>query len=172
VAVMAGYAGTDAVRYALTRTPAGRSAQTGRLVCVLNERRNPCYAVRLAHAEAASVLRWAADLGLARGEPDAIAPGLLGHPRERQLLDVLSWLPERVAGSARRRRPHEVAAYLEHLAAAWTQCREACPALPFGGRTAPADPAGAAARLWLADATRAALAAGLELIGVAAPQRL
>jgi arginyl-tRNA synthetase len=171
VAVMAGYAGTDAVRYALTRTPAGRSAQTGRLVCVLNERRNPWYAVRLAHAEAASVLRWAAGLGLARGEPDGLAPGLLGHPLERRLLDVLSWLPERVAGAARRRRPRELAAYLEQLAAAWTECREGCPALPFGGAAAPADPAGVSARLWLADAARAVLAVGLELIGVAAPQR-
>jgi arginyl-tRNA synthetase len=76
-----------------------------------------------------------------------------------------------VAGAARR-RPHQLAIYLERLAAAWTDGREACPALPFGGRAAPADSAGIAARLLLADAVRAALAAGLELIGVTAPQRM
>jgi arginyl-tRNA synthetase len=172
VAVSLWYAGTDAVRYALASTPAYRAARAGEQVCVRHDRDNPWYAVSLAHAQAASVLRWAACLGLDRGDPDLLAPQRLGQPRELALLDALSWLPERVAGAARRGRPHELAAYLERLAGAWTACLESCPALPFGGRAAPADPAGITARLWLADAARTGLAAGLELIGVAAPQRL
>ncbi len=86
----------------------------------------------------------------------------------------MSWLPERVAAAARRRRPAELAAYLEHLAGAWLDCNQACPALPFRGAAAPAVGARtqAAARLGLADAARAALAGGLALLGVSAPDRI
>ena len=84
------------------------------------------------------------------------------------MLDALSWLGERVAAAARRRRPAELTAHLELLAAAWRNCTESCPALPFGGRAAPVDPNGAqaAARLQLAQATRVALFAGLTLLGI------
>ena len=95
-------------------------------------------------------------------------------PPELSLLDVMSWLPERVAAAARRRRPAELAAYLEHLAVTWLDCNQACPALPFRGAAAPRDLAGpqAAARLGLAAAARVALACGLGLLGVSAPDRL
>ncbi len=172
VAAAIEYAGLDAVRYALTRTPARRAGQAGGRICVSRDRQNPFYRVLRAHADAAGTLRWAADLRLYPDAPDAMPALALSHPRERELLTELSWLPERVAGAARRRHPHEVAGYLEQLAEIWTRCREDCPALPFGGHAAPADRVGVAARLCLADATRSVLAAGLALIGVAAPQRL
>ena len=172
VTVAIEYAGLDAVRYALTRTAAGRAGAMGRLICVSHDRENPFYAVSLAHAEAAATLRWACDLQLPRGRPNALAAGALDHPRERRLLDALSWLPERVAGAARRRQPHELAAYLEGLAGAWFDCRESCPALPFGGLRAPRDGDSIKARLWLADAARTVFATGLALIGVACPERL
>jgi hypothetical protein len=56
----------------------------------------------------------------------------------------------------------------------WLECSQACPALPFRGAAAPAVATGtlAAARLGLADAARAALACGLGLLGIAAPERL
>jgi arginyl-tRNA synthetase len=117
------------------------------------------------------VLRWAADLGLGRTEPDERLAGLLGELPERVLLTRLSWLAERVAGAARRARPDELPRYLEEVAGAWQECRESCPALPFGGRAAPREPAGISARLWLAAATHAVLSAGLGLTGVAAPER-
>jgi hypothetical protein len=61
---------------------------------------------------------------------------------------------------------------LEWLAAMWLDCSETCPALPFGGRSAPVDEGGIAARLWLAAAARTALATCLCLAGVSAPQRI
>jgi hypothetical protein len=48
---------------------------------------------------------------------------------------------------------------------AWLAVRLAAPALPFGGRAAPAGPAVAGARLTLASAVRAVLACGLILTG-------
>jgi arginyl-tRNA synthetase len=130
---------------------------------------NPAYAVRYAHAHAASTLRQAADLGLRLGETAEFGPHLLAHPAERWLLDELSWLPERVAGAARRARPDVLTRYLERLAGAYFDCQEECPAMGPGVTT---DGPGAVARLWLAAAAGTALRAGLDLLGVDAPDRL
>ncbi len=172
VAAAIAFAGADRVRYALARTAAGGGTAMGRQFSVLNGRSDPGYAVRSAHAGAASVLRWAGDLGIRRGDRRALAPGRLAHPCERELLAAISWLPERVAGAARRRQPQAFPRYLEYLAGAWLDCSQSCPALPFGGQAAPRDEAGTAARLWLAEAARVALAAGLALLEVAAPGRV
>ncbi len=168
------YHGADAVRYALARTsgpwPGAIQRQLGRPLDLAN----PFALVRYAHADAASTLRWASDLGLTPGWRTAqefVGPRL--DPPELALADAMSWLPERVAAAARRARPAEVTACLEHVAGAWLDCAESCPALPFRGLAAPADPGGpqAAARLGLADAARVSLAAGLGLLGMSAPVR-
>lgn len=158
------FAGPGMVRYALL---AGEPA--GSIRWHLD---SPVYAVRYAHAHAASTLRQAADLGIVLRDEAEPGPCLLTHPTERVLLGVLSWLPERVAGAARRGQPRELTRYLEELAAAYYDCRERCPALPFGGRSAPRDARAGEARLWLVAAARTALAAGLGLLGVGAPDRL
>jgi hypothetical protein len=172
-----GYAGSDAVRYWLARSPASPVAAPAVLARpagrfpVTRDLVDPWCAVSFAHADAASVLRWARGLGAQRLEPDGRLAGLLGEPAELALLTALSWLGERVAGAARRGEPAELPRYLEELATEWLSCRESCPALPFGGRAAPRDPAGISARLWLAAATATALAAGLQLIGIDARER-
>ncbi len=181
VADAVAFAGADAVRYALSRIPADRPADVASYARAVDRTRraglaaapgeiSSDYAVSFAHADAASVLRWGADLGLAPGEWPARPPRYA--EAELAVLTRLSWLPERVAAAARRGRPAELPRYLEALASDWRDCREQCPALPFGGSSAPRDQPGTAARLWLADAVRVALAAGLELIGVTARDRL
>jgi arginyl-tRNA synthetase len=171
LAAAVAFAGPDAIRYALARTQPGRKAAVDAAACARGDLGNPFFAVGYAHAHAASVLRWAADLGIDRGRAEAFRPDLLRCAGERALLGALSWLPERAAAAARRRRPDSFVRYLEGLAAAWLGCWEGCPALPFGGRSAPADGPEAAARLWLAAAAQTALGTGLGLIGVAAPRR-
>ncbi len=166
------FAGGEAIRYALASLPPARPALIEPATCVRNDLDCPFFAVRYARASAASVLRWAGDLGLDAGPPEAFRPDLLDQRAERDLLGAISWLPERVAAAARRRRPDAFTRYLEALAGAWLGCREACPALPFGGRAAPRDEPGTAARLWLAAAARTALGTGLRLCGVAPPERL
>lgn len=165
-------ADAEAMRYALARSLAPASSPIDPQVCVRNTLDNPFFLVRYAHAHAASVLRWAGDLGISRGRPGEFRPELLAAPSERELLAALSWLPERVAAAARRRRPGPFIRHLEALAGSWLGCSEKCPALPFGGRSAPREESGMAARLWLAAAAQTALAAGLRLAGVAPPQRL
>lgn len=187
------YHGADAVRYALARTSAPRPGAIERQLGHPLDLANPFVLVSYAHADAASTLRWAAELGLAAdatagqgsaagpgplppdralGENSPPGPGLL--PSELALIDAMSWLPERVAAAARHARPAEVAACLEHVARAWLDCNERCPALPFRGAAAPADQDRSLvmARLELAAAARVILAAGLGLLGMSAPARM
>ena len=154
------YAGPDAVRFALARMPPGGRPPEAAVVArhVLD---NPAYAVRYAHAAAAAVLRWAAELGT---RPAGFTPRLLAEPAELALLDALSWLPERVAMAARRGRPDEFAGYLAELAARTIDTMSTTSFRKI--------PDISSERLWLADAARTGLAAGLGLLGIAAPPRL
>ena len=160
VAEAVAYAGADAVRFALARMPPGgeppEAAVIARYVLA-----NPAYAVRYAHAAAAAVLRWAAALGI---RPAGFTPRLLAEPGELALLDALSWLPERVAVAARRGRPDEFAGYLAELAARIIDTMSSTSFTKI--------PDISSERLWLADAARTGLAAGLGLLGIGAPSRL
>jgi arginyl-tRNA synthetase len=160
VAQAVDFAGADAVRFALAAMPPGGEppdpAGVARHVLA-----NPAYAVRYAHAAAAAVLRWAVALGT---RPAGFTPRLLAEPGELALLDALSWLPERVAVAARRGRPDEFAGYLAELAA------RTIDTMSTTSFTKVADIS--SERLWLADAARTGLAAGLGLLGIGAPGRL
>jgi len=174
VAEAIAYAGPDAITCALARLPPGGPARVDARLAAAHHLGNPAYAVRYAHAHAASALRQAGDLGLDRGEAAGFQPRLLAHPSEQALLYELSWLPERAAGAARRGRPDVFVRYLEGLARTYFDAQEACPAAP-PGMTLPGERAAAqaaAARLWLAAASRTALLTGLGLLGVSAPDRL
>ncbi len=199
VAEAVAYAGEDAVRFALSRLvgrPASRpppSREPGVApwphepgldprAMAAQHLGNPAYAVRYAHAHAASALWQAADLGLPELDVERFQPRLLAHPSERVLLDAMSWLPERVAGAARRRQPHVIAAYLEDLASRYLDWQEACPVMRPGSvlprpdpRPAGRLPAGGEviqARLQLASGARTVLGTGLRLLGIAAPSRM
>jgi arginyl-tRNA synthetase len=139
--------------------PGGRAPEAA--VIARHVLANPAYAVRYAHAAAAAVLRWAAALGT---RPAGFTPRLLAEPGELALLDALSWLPERVAVAARRERPDEFAGYLAELAARTIDTMSTSSFRKI--------PDISSERLWLADAARTGLAAGLGLLGITAPSRL
>jgi arginyl-tRNA synthetase len=185
VAAAIDFAGASAIRYTLARIPPGTPVRVDPGHAARHSLDVPAYAVRYAQFRAASTLRQAADLGLSLGEAAEFGPQLLAHPSEQELLGELSWLPERVAGAARRARPDTFPRYLERLADVSLDCQEQCPAVwpgvGAGAGTAPRGGAGAGtaefgpqtvARLWLAAATATALRAGLDLLGVDAPDRL
>lgn len=157
--------GANSVCYALARTTPGRLAHLGAMLRPGAPGPDPLDPLRQAHAQAASTLRWAADLHLDITEPGERAGDLLGLPAERELLGLLPWLPVRVAAAAATHRPDELPVYLEEVAAAWMTVSQTAPALPFGGRAAAADPQLRGARLMLARAAGSVLAAGLELTG-------
>ena len=154
------FAGADAVRFALARAIPSKPVRVAAASVARHSLDNPAYAVRYAHARAVSGVRWAAALA----EPgEAAMPCLPADPAVLALLDALSWLPERVAVTARRGRPDEFARYLEELA------NVTIAALPH---LRPADGERLALIQATAQAARTALAAGLGLLGVAAPERL
>ena len=196
VAAAVSFAGRDAVTFALARAAPGKPVVIDPQIIARRVVGNPAYAVRYAHARAASGVRWAvisrggnppdecSDFALAaeqsprwdaKSECSYLSPETAARlcppadPGELALLDALSWLPERVATAARRGRPDEFARYLEDLANVTVDVLSSARApgsAPIGTRAPGSD------RLSLARAARAGLAAGLGLLGVVAPERL
>jgi arginyl-tRNA synthetase len=159
VAATVAFAGRDAVLFTLARAVPGKPLRADPEIMARHVPGNPAYAVRYAHARAASGVRWAA----ASSAADTI--GSREAQGEAALLDALSWLPERVAAAARRGRPDEFARYLEDLASVTVDVLSS--ASHPGSAAAPGSD-----RLTLAMAARTGLAAGLGLLEVTAPERL
>ena len=130
---------------------------------------NPVYYVQYAHARLCSILRNAAELGLAPAAGDEFNPGALSHEREGDLLRALADFPSVVATVAELRAPHRLARYLEATAATFHRFYDVCRVLPLGDEE-PSDVH--RARLLLVDATRIVIARGLDLLGVSAPERM
>jgi arginyl-tRNA synthetase len=159
--------GTDAARYTLARASADAPMTLDIEEVTRQSNENPVFYVQYAHARIASLLRNAAELGIARG--DDFDPGLLEHEKEQELLKALGEFPRVVATAAELREPHRVARYCEELAGTYHRFYDSCRVLPQGDE--PATDL-TRARLWLVEATRIVLANGLGLLGVSAPERM
>ena len=157
--------GVDALRYTLGRYPADSPLTLDVALMTKQSSDNPVFYVQYAHARVSSILRNAADLGLA----PASHPELLTHEKEGELLRALAEFPRVVATAAELREPHRVARYLEDTASAYHKFYDSCRVLPMGDEE-PNDLHGA--RLRLVEATRTVLANGLALLGVSAPERM
>jgi arginyl-tRNA synthetase len=155
--------GVDAARYALARHPAGSMTPIDVDRWTRADDHNPVYRVQYVAARTAGVARWAAELGLTRGDPDDFHPGLLCRDQEHDLLTALGQY------SAVAREPHRVARCLEQIAGTYHRFDRACRVLPMGDE--PVTDLHRA-RLWLNDATRTVTANGLGLLGVSAPERM
>jgi arginyl-tRNA synthetase len=159
--------GVDAARYALARYSSDSQIDIDLDLWAKQTNDNPVFYVQYAHARIASLLRNAADLGIARGED--FDPTLLTERQEGELLGALGEFPRVVTGAAELREPHRIARYLEDLAGSYHRFYDACRVLPMGDE--PATDL-TRARLWLVEATRVVIANGLRLLGVSAPERM
>ena len=124
---------------------------------------NPVYYVQYAHARIASILRVAAERGLA---PRDDLVGLLRDEVELGLARALLRLPEAVEDGAARRETHELTAYAHDLAAtfhAFYRDRRVVDA---------AAPEVSGARLALVEATRLVLGNTLAMLGISAPDSM
>ncbi len=162
---LVGAIGVDASRYALARYSSDSNIDIDLDLWAKASSDNPVFYVQYAHARVSSILRNAADLGLA---PES-HPDLLSHEKEGELLRALAEFPRVVAGAAELREPHRVARYLEELAGTYHRFYDNCRVLPMGDEE-PGDLH--QARLLLVAATRRVLANGLALLGVSAPERM
>src|SRR5919107_1088903 len=161
--------GKDAARYALARASVDQQIDLDLDLWSRQTNDNPVFYVQYAHARISSVLRNAADLGIALGEPGEVDPALLTHERENDLLRALGEFPRVVTSAAELRAPHRVARYLEELAGTYHRFYDSCRVLPRGDEEA--TPL-TTARLWLCAATAVVLRNGLGVLGVSAPERM
>jgi len=155
--------GVDAARWFF----ASRAATTGIDFDIELAKRqsadNPVYYVQYAHARIASILRRAAETGLA---PAAGVDGLLAGAPEAALARAIIRLPEVVEDAARSEETHGVTAYATELATQFhTFYRDA--------RVVDAsEPERSAGRLALVSAARTTLANALGLLGISAPEAM
>ena len=137
---------------------------------------NPVFYVQYAHARTASVRRQATEevptIDLKAGslaESDLL---LLEDAGERGLVRAMADWPRILESAARLREPHKVAFYLHDLASAfhahWNKGKE-LPQLRF---IRPDNVALSSARLGLVTAVGSVLRAGLDLMGVEAPDEM
>jgi arginyl-tRNA synthetase len=160
--------GVDATRYALVRYSTDSNIDLDLGVWTKASNENPVYYVQYAHARLSSILRNAAELGLAPAGDD-FDPALLSHEREGDLLRALAEFPAVVSTAAELREPHRVARYLEATAATFHRFYDACRVLPQSDEEQSDIHR---ARLLLVEATRIVFARGLGLLGVSAPDRM
>ena len=127
---------------------------------------NPVFYVQYAHARVAALLRQCAEKGYVYDQANALAHlGKLDDEGSLALMMELSRWPETVEAAGQSLEPHLVAQYLRELAYAFHTWYANTPVLVEGADLRDA-------RLALALAVRQALANGLGLLGVGAPERM
>ncbi|HEV8490287.1 MAG TPA: arginine--tRNA ligase [Candidatus Limnocylindrales bacterium] len=155
--------GVDAARWFF----ASRAATTGIDFDIELAKRqsseNPVYYVQYAHARIASILRKAADSGLA---PAPSIEGALADPPEASLARAVARLPEVVEDAVAAEETHGVTAYATELATTFHAFYRDARVVE------PAEPERSARRLALAEATRITLARALGLLGISAPESM
>jgi len=124
---------------------------------------NPVYYVQYAHARIASILRKAADAGLAPA--DGVA-GLLGGAPEAALARAIVRFPEVVEDAARAEETHGITGYATDLATSFHAFYRDARVVD------PDEPARSAGRLALVSAARVTLANALGLLGISAPDSM
>jgi arginyl-tRNA synthetase len=123
---------------------------------------NPVYYVQYAHARIASILRTAAEKGIAIEAADVL---LLKEDAELDLIRVLARLPEVVDEVARTLEPHHLPYYAQELATAFHAFYKQCRVLTDNREVTQA-------RLALVRAAKVVLRRTLTLMGVSAPEQM
>ncbi len=157
--------GPDAARYTLL-TRSHDSALDFDIELVKRQSMdNPVYYVQYAHARVASLLRVAAEQGVALRPWREADFALLEHQAELDLLRKLGELPEVLGTVAEALVPNRLTRYAEDAAAAFHHFYTEC-------RVITDDEQLTQARLWLSTATKYVIATALRLIGVTAPESM
>jgi arginyl-tRNA synthetase len=125
---------------------------------------NPVYYVQYAHARIASILRRAAEAGLAPAT--SVPPELLDGGPEAALVRAIARLPDVVEDAVMAEETHGITAYATELATTFHAFYRDARVVD------PDEPERSAGRLALAEAARVTLANALGLLGISAPERM
>ena len=155
----------DAARYFFNSRSSTSPLDFDLDLAVREDSDNPVYYVQYAHARICSMVRKMAEEGVAVPAASQVDATLLAEPEEMALLKALSELPEEIRLAARDYDPSRINRYLVELSGSFHRFYNTC-------RCMVEDAALRDARLKLADTTRAVIAAGLQLLGVTAPEKM
>jgi arginyl-tRNA synthetase len=157
--------GVDAARYHFLRTSMDQTVNFDLDLVVQQSQENPVYYVQYAHARICSIMRRAAEQGIAMRPVGEVAFDELQHESELDLLRKIAELPEAVEVAARLRAPHRMTRFAEDLAALFHAFYRDC-------RVVSDDEGLTQARLHLSHAAQIALRNTLGLLGVTAPESM
>jgi arginyl-tRNA synthetase len=115
--------------------------------------------LQYAHARVRSILRKAGERG------EHVDDAVPAHPAEKDLVLTLDAFEVTLRDVAATLEPHRLCGYLYDVATAFTRFYDLCPVLKAEGATR-------GNRLALCELTSRTLATGLDLLGIAAPERL
>jgi arginyl-tRNA synthetase len=126
---------------------------------------NPVYYVQYAHARICSILRMAAERGIAVPSAGEAGASLLRLPEETDLIKAITRFPEVVEGAARTLEPHRLTFYLNDLAAIFHSYYNR-------NKVISDDVALTGARLFLVSSLLTVLKNALKMLGVSAPEKM
>ena len=155
----------DAARYFFNNSKPTSPVDFDLDLAVRQDSDNPVYYVQYAHARICSLVARLAEEGIAVPAAADVDASLLTSPEELALLKDLARFPEELKLAAREYDPSQLNRYMTALAAGFHRFYNAD---RIKGEALEL----AQARLKLADSARAVLANGLNIIGVAAPEKM
>jgi arginyl-tRNA synthetase len=126
---------------------------------------NPVYYVQYAHARICSILRLAAERGIAVPAAGGADASLLRLPEETDLIKAITRFPEVVEGAARTLEPHRLTFYLNDLAALFHSYYNR-------NKVISEDGALTGARLFLVRSVHTVLKNALNMLGVSTPEKM
>ena len=156
--------GVDAARWFFASRSPGSAIDFDIELAKKQSSENPVYYVQYAHARIASILRKAAEAGLAPA-PTLADDALVGAPEAALVREVIR-LPEVVEDAAAEEEAQGITAYATELATTFHAFYRDAKVVD------PGDPARSSARLALVAATRITLANALGLLGISAPEQM
>lgn len=155
----------DAARFFFNSRAAETQMEFDLDLAVKQDSDNPLYYVQYAHARICSILRNAAENGVAVPEMETVDLTVLTHTDEKALIKAIALLPEEIQEAAQTRDPSKLNKYAVQLAAQFHRFYNAC-------RIMDAEPALRDARLCLCQAAVQTVRNALHIIGVDAPEKM
>ncbi len=126
---------------------------------------NPVYYVQYAYARICSIIRMAAERGIAAPLYDETELALLKLPEEITLIKTITRFPEVVEGAARTLEPHRLTFYLNDIAAIFHSYYNKNKVISDDGALT-------GARLFLVKSVRTVLKNALSMLGVSTPEKM
>ncbi len=154
----------DACRFAFSAKP-DTHLEFDLGLAIRQDSENPVYYVQYAHARICSLIAALKAEGYDVAAVGSIDISVLSHDTERELIKQLSLLPEEIKMAARDYDPSRVNRYVIELAARFHRFYNAC-------RIKGEEDKILAARLKLADTTRAVIRNCLAILGITAPDKM